>query len=64
MDDFQKRMAWEHGNIDYMGQDSFENIQRKLDSKMNVSKETADWVCQVTTDPNLQENGVVCQQIK
>lgn len=42
MDDFQKRMAWEHGNIDYMGQDSFENIQRKLDSKMNVSKETAD----------------------
>ena len=37
MDEFQKRMAWEHGNIDYMGQDSFENIQRKLDAKLKGS---------------------------
>lgn len=34
MDEFQKRMAWETGNIDYMGSDSFENIQRKLDAKL------------------------------
>ncbi|GAB1600170.1 glycogenin-1-like isoform X2 [Argonauta hians] len=39
LDEFEKRMAWEQGEIDYMGADSFENIQRKLD--LNLSEETS-----------------------
>ncbi|XP_052826164.1 glycogenin-1 isoform X1 [Octopus bimaculoides] len=38
MDEFEKRMAWEHGEIDYMGQDSFDNIQRKLDLNLNQNQ--------------------------
>ncbi|XP_054707317.1 LOW QUALITY PROTEIN: glycogenin-1-like [Uloborus diversus] len=29
--------AWEHGQIDYMGRDSFENIRKKLDETINGS---------------------------
>lgn len=31
-DDSQRRFLWEQGQIDYMGVDKFENIQKKLDS--------------------------------
>ncbi|ESO86328.1 hypothetical protein LOTGIDRAFT_94313, partial [Lottia gigantea] len=34
LDDSDRRLAWERGQMDYMGVDSFENIQRKLDSKI------------------------------
>lgn len=29
--------AWESGQIEYMGRDSFENIQKKLDEVINGS---------------------------
>jgi hypothetical protein len=31
IDDFERKKNWEAGNIDYMGADSFANIQKKLD---------------------------------
>ncbi|XP_015908445.2 glycogenin-1 [Parasteatoda tepidariorum] len=33
---------WEHGQIDYMGKDSFENIQKKLDDVINGSSKKDD----------------------
>lgn len=38
-DDAARMYAWEHGQIDYMGRDSFENIQKKLDEIINNVKE-------------------------
>nr|KAG5693068.1 hypothetical protein BaRGS_028828 [Batillaria attramentaria]KAG5697985.1 hypothetical protein BaRGS_005803 [Batillaria attramentaria] len=37
LDDRERRLAWERGQADYMGADSFENIRRKLDQKMAPS---------------------------
>lgn len=34
-EDTARMHAWEHGQIDYMGRDSFENIQKKLDEIIN-----------------------------
>ncbi|XP_013790255.1 glycogenin-1-like [Limulus polyphemus] len=34
-----RQEAWEKGEIDYLGVDSFENIRRKLDSKINGTTE-------------------------
>lgn len=31
IDDFERKKNWEAGHIDYMGVDSFDNIQKKLD---------------------------------
>ena len=30
-----RRQAWESGHIDYLGSDSYENIEKNLDSKLN-----------------------------
>lgn len=38
-DDFSRRRAWEEGAIDYMGADSFANIQKKLDQAIGASAE-------------------------
>lgn len=34
LDTSTKRRQWEAGQVDYLGQDSFESIQRKLDEKI------------------------------
>ncbi|XP_050416642.1 glycogenin-1 isoform X2 [Patella vulgata] len=34
MDEVDRKQAWERGQMDYMGVDSFDNIKRKLDSKI------------------------------
>ncbi|XP_035213500.1 glycogenin-1-like [Stegodyphus dumicola] len=34
-DEASRLYAWEHGQIDYMGRDSFENIQKKIDEVIN-----------------------------
>lgn len=34
-DQSARMYAWEHGQIDYLGRDSFENIQQKLDGVIN-----------------------------
>lgn len=34
-DSFARQYAWERGQIDYMGVDAFDNIERKLDSSIN-----------------------------
>ncbi|XP_053202434.1 glycogenin-1-like isoform X2 [Panonychus citri] len=31
LDDYSRKRAWEAGSVDYLGVDSFENIQKKLD---------------------------------
>lgn len=31
-----RRKAWEEGHIDYLGNDAFENIQKKLDESINT----------------------------
>lgn len=31
MDDYARKRAWELGDVDYLGLDSFANIQKKLD---------------------------------
>ncbi|XP_074595142.1 glycogenin 1 isoform X2 [Brevipalpus obovatus] len=35
-DDYSRRRAWEQGSVDYLGADSFENIQKKLDQAIGV----------------------------
>lgn len=35
-DEFARQNAWERGQIDYMGSDSFVNIQKKIDEAINV----------------------------
>lgn len=35
-----RKNAWEQGQIDYMGIDSFENIRRKLDEVINIADES------------------------
>lgn len=37
VDPMSKRRQWEAGQIDYLGGDAFESIQKKLDEKMNGS---------------------------
>lgn len=37
-DNADRLYAWEQGRIDYMGRDSYENIQRKLDEVINGTK--------------------------
>jgi len=34
-DPLVQKAEWEHGQIDYMGRDSFDNIQKKLDESIN-----------------------------
>ncbi|KAI1288040.1 Glycogenin-1 [Halotydeus destructor] len=36
-DAMSRRLAWESGEIDYLGGDSFDNIQKKLDAAMGLS---------------------------
>lgn len=31
----ERKQRWEAGQMDYMGEDSFDNIERKLDSFLN-----------------------------
>jgi len=38
LDDSNRRQAWEHGQIDYLGIDSFELIQAKLEESMTKKK--------------------------
>ncbi|XP_065220740.1 uncharacterized protein Gyg isoform X2 [Planococcus citri] len=38
-EDFLRRQNWEHGNIDYMGKDSFNNIWDKISQTMNFQPE-------------------------
>jgi len=35
-DEFARQHAWERGQIDYLGSDSFANIQRKIDEAINA----------------------------
>uniref|UniRef100_A0A646QIE1 glycogenin glucosyltransferase n=1 Tax=Hemiscolopendra marginata TaxID=943146 RepID=A0A646QIE1_9MYRI len=39
-DERARQLAWESGHIDYMGQDAFENIQRKLDQVINENSKS------------------------
>ncbi|XP_041354549.1 uncharacterized protein LOC121372310 isoform X2 [Gigantopelta aegis] len=34
LDDQERKLAWERGQMDYLGADSFQNIQKKLDKAM------------------------------
>jgi len=34
LSDEQRQYNWEHGQIDYLGVDSFENILQQLDAKL------------------------------
>ncbi|XP_055943150.1 glycogenin-1-like isoform X3 [Argiope bruennichi] len=34
-----RRFAWERGHVDYLGQDAFSNIEKKLQSSINEEKE-------------------------
>ncbi|XP_045200200.2 glycogenin-2-like isoform X2 [Mercenaria mercenaria] len=38
LSDAQRKLNWERGQIDYLGQDSFENIQKKIDETLNTSE--------------------------
>ncbi|RWS05838.1 glycogenin-1-like protein [Dinothrombium tinctorium] len=38
VDDKQRRANWESGNVDYLGADRFENIQKKLDEAISKPK--------------------------
>lgn len=35
LDAHARQLAWERGQMDYLGQDSFDNIQKKLDSAIS-----------------------------
>ena len=35
-EDFVRQRQWERGQIDYMGSDSFANIQKKIDEAINA----------------------------
>lgn len=39
LDDQQRQYHWERGQIDYLGIDSFENIEKQLNLKLNGSRE-------------------------
>lgn len=49
LDDWERKLAWEKGQIDYLGRDSFANIQRKLDATINAG--AAEPVVQASQAP-------------
>jgi len=36
LSDEQRQYNWEHGQIDYLGADSFDNILQRLDAKLST----------------------------
>lgn len=44
MDDHIRKQNWEQGQIDYMGQDSFDNILKKINETLATGEETSDKV--------------------
>ncbi|XP_064615643.1 glycogenin-1-like isoform X2 [Liolophura sinensis] len=49
LNDWERKLAWEKGQIDYLGRDSFANIQRKLDATIHAG--AAEPVVQASQAP-------------
>jgi len=39
-DSVQRRKAWEAGNVDYLGSDGYESIQKKLDASLGITSDS------------------------
>ncbi|XP_050538999.1 glycogenin-1 isoform X2 [Daktulosphaira vitifoliae] len=40
LEDFLRRQSWEHGNVDYLGKDSFSNIWAKINETLETPSES------------------------